>query len=80
MLAAVVWQSSLSVMWLRDGALLNTLSENNSIYRQFQTYLPAYHDLAAVWTHAPNYVFLLGGLILLYLGSSLRTVGTSTTQ
>ena len=66
--AGAVWQLMLSAVWLHSGVLLNTLSEDNSLYPHAQKFLPAYHDLAAAWTSSPNYVFLIGGLILISLG------------
>lgn len=68
LLVSAAWQSMLLAVWLHSGALLNTLSANNSIYPQAQNFLPAYHDLVAAWTYGPNYVFLIGGLILMCLG------------
>jgi len=69
LLAALLWQLTLAPLWLRGGALLNTLSADNSLYPWARTFLPAYHDPAAAWTHGPNYVFLLAGLLLAVSGS-----------
>lgn len=68
LLGAVAWQLMLSAVWLHSGSLVNTLSERNSLYPQVQKFLPAYHVLASCWAHGPNYVFLIGGLGLIFLG------------